>query len=236
MSSYENNNSTFQEQQADSGFNHTGYNHTEGSGFEGAEAAGENIVKSVSVYTPLIYCAILIISLVVFGSQYRKRQIKKLTQLKSIFDEHEARDLYLELKSMQEEALETIKEGGKANKIHEKVLKAALLNRGAEAIRRSFKLKELAPQVEINYKTGSVGENYWQRYQNEVKLIELEFKETIQEAEALQPGWSQMFVVVAKEICFNQALARRYNSIAKRREVAIEEWDLKLDNEGRLIE
>ncbi|CAR28921.1 hypothetical protein ZYGR_0U02800 [Zygosaccharomyces rouxii] len=181
--------------------------------------------KIVSVYTPLIYSAILILSLVIFGSQYRKRRIAKMAELPSIFDDNDARDIHVALKELNDE-----------QPVHEKVLKAALLNRGAEAIRRSFKMKELEPQINILYKNGSIGEDYWQRYQNEVKLIELEFKQTLQEAQEIQPGWLQMFVVVAKEICFNQALARRYNSILKRKTVCAEEWELKLDNNGRLIE
>ncbi|AQZ09936.1 SEC66 (YBR171W) [Zygosaccharomyces parabailii] len=189
------------------------------------EAEEQVETKIVSVYTPLIYSAVLILSLVIFGSQYRKRQIMKKAKLPSIFDENDARDIHLTLKQMNEE-----------QPVHEKVLKAALLNRGAEAIRRSFKMKELEPQINILYKNGSIGEDYWQRYQNEVKLIELEFKQTLEEAQELQPGWLQMFVVVTKEICFNQALARRYNSILKRKEVCAEEWELKLDDNGKLIE
>ena len=55
-----------------------------------------------------------------------------MAELPSIFDENEARKLYFEVKQMSEEQT-----------VHEKVIKALLLNRGAEAIRRSFKLKEL---------------------------------------------------------------------------------------------
>ncbi|QLL30872.1 hypothetical protein HG536_0A06870 [Torulaspora globosa] len=181
--------------------------------------------KVVPVYTPLIYGAVLIVYLMIFASQYRKRRIKALTELPSIFDENDARELYFQVKQLGEE-----------QSVHEKVMKAVLLNRGAEAIRRSFKLKELEPQIDILYKNGSIGEEYWQRYQNEVKLTEVEFKEALQEAENLQPGWSQLFVAVCKEICFNQALSRRYNSIFKRKEVCIKEWELKLNDDGRLIQ
>lgn len=181
--------------------------------------------KAVSVYTPLLYVTILIVSLFIFASQYRKSKIKKISSLPSIFDESDAKDLYMELLSLN----------SKGQKVHEKVLKAGLLNRGAEAIRRSLKLKELAPQVEILYKNGSIGDDYWQRYQTEVKLVDVEFKECIQEAERLQPGWVPNYVPLAREICLNQALTRRYQAIAKRREVCVEEWGLKLDKDGKLV-
>lgn len=201
-------------------FNNSTFNNTffEDS-FEGED------VKVISFYTPLVYVSILIISLMIFASQYRKRQIAKMSRLPSLFDEHQARDLYKDIKQLES-----------TEKVHEKVLKGALLNRGAEAVRRTIKLKEIAPQIEILYKNGSIGEDYWQRYQTEIKLVDLEFKECIQEAEILKPGWAQLFVTVCKEICFNQALRRRYNAIDKRKQESIRQWALNLDNNGRLIE
>ncbi|SCU94706.1 LANO_0E07778g1_1 [Lachancea nothofagi CBS 11611] len=189
--------------------------------------AGNVETKAVSFYTPLIYVSILIISLIVFASQYRKKTVQELSELPSMFDESVARDLFFELKQMNEL--------GEA-KVHEKVLKAALLNRGAEAIRRTLKLKESEPQITMLYKNGCVGEEYWKRYQNEVKLVDLEFKEAIQEAEQMQPGWPQLFVAVSKEICFNQALKRRFQAILLRKEVYSEQWQLKFDSVGKLIE
>lgn len=179
----------------------------------------------LSFYTPFLYLGILIVSLLIFSRRYRQNRIKKLSQLRSVFDEHYARDLYVELKE--------IRDSGEA-KVDDKALKAALLNRGAEAIRRSFKVKELGPQVELLYKNGSIGEDYWERFQNEKKLVELELKEAIQEAEVLQPGWPKTFVPLCQEICFNQAMMRRYQSIAKRKEVCIQEWDLELNEDGTL--
>ncbi|CCF59842.1 hypothetical protein KAFR_0I00610 [Kazachstania africana CBS 2517] len=211
---------------SDSTFNGTfnGSNNTYSNGtfFEFNEEKVETI--PLSFYTPFVYAAIVVISLWIFSMYHKRDQIKKMSELASIFDEHDARDLYFEVKEMADE-----------KKVHEKVIKAALLNRGAEAIRRSFKLKEMAPQIEVLYKNGSVGDEYWQRYQTEIKLNEVEFKETIQEAESLQSGWAQNFVVLCREICFNQALMRRYQSILKRKQVCISEWELNIANDGRLI-
>ena len=112
------------------------YNNTNNGTF----TADEETVKIVptSFYTPFIYGAVLLIALFFFSKYYKQQRIKQLSQLRSIFDEHDARDLYFEIKEMKE---------SEEVKVHDKVLKAALLNRGAENIRRSFKLKELAPQV-----------------------------------------------------------------------------------------
>lgn len=188
----------------------------------------EETVKIVptSFYTPFIYGAILLIALFYFSKYYKQQKIKKLTQLKSIFDEHDARDLYVEIKEM--------KEAGEV-KVHEKVLKAALLNRGAENVRRSFKLKELTPQVEVLYKNGSIGEDYWKSFQTEIKVVDADLKECVIEAERLQPGWPKLFLGLCQEICFNQALQRRYNSILERKNACIEEWALDVDQDGHII-
>lgn len=95
--------------------------------------------KVISVYTPLIYVFILVVYLVMFASNYRKKQAKKISEQPSIFDENDAHDLFFQIKEMSEN-----------EKVHEKVLKAALLNRGAESVRRSLKLKELALRL-ISY-------------------------------------------------------------------------------------
>ncbi|SCU91989.1 LAMI_0E08240g1_1 [Lachancea mirantina] len=203
-------------------FDSDSFNKTNGDTFEPISET-----KSVSFYTPMVYVSILLISLVIFASRYRRKTIKELSELPSMFDESVARDLYFEIQGLAETG---------ESKVHEKVVKAALLNRGAEAIRRTLKLKESEPQITVLYKNGSVGEEYWKRYQNEVKLTELEFKECIQEAEKLQPGWAQLFVAISKEICFNQAMARRYESILTRKEVNINQWALKLDDNGKLVD
>ncbi|QEU61174.1 Sec66 [Kluyveromyces lactis] len=190
--------------------------------FEGQEKPE---IKVVSVYTPLIYVSILVISLMIFASKYRRSQVKKLAELPSIFDEHEARDLYFAIAELAE-----------TEQLHPKVVKAALLNRGAEAVRRTIKLREVAVQIEILYKNGSVDDKYWQRYQNEMKLVDLELKSCIEEAERLQPDWPQAFVNLCREICFNQALQRRYDSILDRKNIFQKLYQLKLDDNGKLIQ
>lgn len=227
MSEY--NNGSFPQ---DDGFQYGSFNHSDtfNNTFNNTQSNDEETVKIVptSFYTPFIYTAILLISLVYFSKYYKNQKLKKLTQLKSIFDENDARDLYFQLKSMNQDETTT--------KIHEKVLKAALLNRGAENIRRSFKLKELTPQVETLYKNGSIGEDYWESFQTEIKIIEAEVKDCIIEAERLQPGWPKLFLGLCQEICFNQALQRRYNSILERKMTCIKEWDLNVDKDGHIIQ
>lgn len=197
-----------------------------GNNFNGTSFEEEQPeIKIISVYTPLIYVSILLVSLMIFASKYRSNKVKKLAELPSVFDEHEARDLYFEIQSMAE-----------SENLHEKLIKAALLNRGAEAVRRTIKLKENSVQIELLYKNGSIGDEYWQRYQNEIKLVDLELKECISEAERLQPGWPQIYVALSREICFNQALQRRYDAMLDRKQIFRKQFEIKLDDNGKLIQ
>ena len=203
-------------------FNGTYGNSTNGNGtFTGAEEKVETI--PISFYTPVLYAVVLVVSLVLFSRHYKQQRLRQLAEQPDIFDEHDAEELYREIKEMSQ-----------TQKVHEKVLKAALLNRGAEAIRRTLKLKELGPQIELMYKSGTIGEDYWERFKAETKVVEAEFRDSIQEAEALQPGWPKLFATLCQEICFNQALSRRYHSILARKEVCIKEWDLQLNSDGTL--
>ncbi|KAL6945025.1 hypothetical protein ACO0QE_002468 [Hanseniaspora vineae] len=183
---------------------------------EAAKASAANLKSKISVYTPFIYLAIVIISLYVFSSKYRKRELVKKATLPSIFEDDEPRQLYYEIKALKQDP---------EHKVHDKVLQAALLNRGAEAIRRTFKLKESQPQLEILFKMGVMGDEYHERCEREMKLTDLEFKECVQEAETMQPGFAQNFVNLSREICFNEALRRRYNSIEIRKQVLSAQLD-----------
>jgi len=177
---------------------------------EAAKESAQTLKSQVSVYTPFVYLFIVIISLYIFSSRYRKKALLEKSTWPSIFEDDEARELYYEIKALKQDP---------ENKIHDKVLQAALLNRGAEALRRTFKLKESEPQLEILYKMGAMGDEYHERCERETKLTDLEFKECIQEAEMIQQGFAQNFVALSREICFNEALRRRYSSIEIRKQM-----------------
>ncbi|KAH3681610.1 hypothetical protein WICPIJ_007426 [Wickerhamomyces pijperi] len=183
----------------------------------------EAVVSKISVFTPLIYLAILITALVVFSNVYRSRQLKEFTQRKPFFGENLPRKIYLQL-------LETSED----EKVNEKVLKAALLRRGAESIRRTLKLKEVTPFVTALYQKGSIGDEVWQRFQTAQKLEELEIQEIVRETEKYKKGWVQKFVPLLQEICFNEALRRRYGAIKMRNLTLLKKWEIEVKEDGSL--
>ncbi|KAK6199529.1 Sec62/63 complex, subunit Sec66 [Scheffersomyces amazonensis] len=178
------------------------------------ESAFEDSIPPIriSVWTPLIYTAILLSLFITFSVVYRRNRINKLSKIESIFGENHPKKLYEFLKDPE-------------NKPHEKVLKAALLRRCVEAVRRTMKLKEHQPIYVKLYQDGLIGDDIYKQFEIELKLQELEFKEIVMECETYKKGWSTTFIPLTQEICFNEALRRRVYSMDDRSESLSELWD-----------
>ncbi|KAH3680900.1 hypothetical protein WICMUC_000043 [Wickerhamomyces mucosus] len=178
-------------------------------------------VSKISVFTPLIYVTVLITALVLFSNFYRKRRFNELYKRQPFFGDNLPKELYFQLKNNN-------------LKVNEKVLKAALLRRGAESIRRTIKLKEVTPFITSLYQRGSIGDELWERFQTATKLEELEVQEIIRETEQYKKGWVQKFVPLLQEICFNEALRRRYAAIEDRKLDLLDKWEIEVQDDGKL--
>ncbi|KAL7664271.1 Translocation protein SEC66 [[Candida] zeylanoides] len=180
----------------------------------------EKVIK-VSVLTPLIYVGAVMTCFVVFVVIHRRRKLAKLAHMEPIFAENYPLSLYLFLKQQY-----TDPNVAKESKPHERVMKAALLRRGVEAIRRSLKLKEVEPSYNRLYQEGLIGDETFKNFQFQAKFQELEIKEIVQECESYKKGWVQQFFPVAQEICFNEALRRRLSAMDERSKTLCEQWQL----------
>ncbi|ODV77004.1 uncharacterized protein CANTADRAFT_71405 [Suhomyces tanzawaensis NRRL Y-17324] len=174
----------------------------------------------ISIFTPIIYVAVLVSIFVTFSVVYRRRALKKLTKVEPIFPENHTATLYEYLKVQYQNP-----DIPKDQKPHEKVMKAALLRRAVEAIRRSMKLKENEPVYTKLYQDGLVGDEVFQQYQIQTKFQELELKDIVQETESYKKGWVQTFFPVAQEICFNEALRRRLYALDDRAKTLSHMWE-----------
>lgn len=166
---------------------------------------------NISVFTPILYLVVLVSCFIAFSVIYRRRKVSQLSQQEPIFEENYSLNLYQYLKSQY-----TNDQIPKEEKPHEKVMKAALLRRGVEAIRRSIKLKENEQAFNKLYQEGLIGDEIFQQYAIQVKFQELDIKEIVLECESYKKNWSQLFFKVAQEICFNEALRRRLNAMDER--------------------
>lgn len=183
-----------------------------------AEANDPPVQVKISVFTPIIYLSIMILVFSLFVRFLRKRRLNQLTNVEPIFEENYPLTLFTFLKERYNDASQ---EGPDV-----KVLQAALLRRAAEAIRRALKLEENKTVYNRLYQEGLIGETVFKQFEFQLKFQELEIKDIVAEAEALHAGWSQTFFRVAQEICFNEALRRRLQSLQTRGKELSELWDL----------
>ena len=166
------------------------------------------MVYWLGLAVPFAYLSILIGSLATFSSLYRKRQAgqyyslhratiedegdyyslnrglingkAKSTSLEPWFGPHLQRDIYLSL-------LHTEPEPGqeKTPSIPDSVLKAALLQRAVEDIRRILALRGAKPALNTLLQKGSVGDELWQRLVREEKDLEEEVRDVATEVTPL---------------------------------------------------
>ncbi|EGW35620.1 uncharacterized protein SPAPADRAFT_58834 [Spathaspora passalidarum NRRL Y-27907] len=182
-------------------------------------AIPEPEIIKISVFTPLIYVGVVLSVFVAFSIIYRRRRLNTLRQTEPLFKENYNAILYQNLKEQYHN-----QNIPKDQRPHEKVLKAALLRRAVEAIRRSMKLKECESIFNKLYQNGLIGDEIFKQYEIQLKFQELELKEIVQECESYKKGWVQTFFPVAQEICFNEALRRRLKAMEGREEALAELW------------
>ncbi|CDK28136.1 unnamed protein product [Kuraishia capsulata CBS 1993] len=183
----------------------------------------EEAAAKISVYTPIIYVVVMITALVVFSVVYRRRNVKHLQEMKPFFPENIPREIYFQLKYQEP-------------KPNDKVLKAALIRRGSEAIRRMMKLRENQQHVKLLYERGSIGDELFLRHQFASKIQELELQELGLEAESYKQGWAPTFFAVCQEVTFNEALRRRVKAVDERKQVLSAEWGLVVESAEKKVE
>jgi translocation protein SEC66 len=178
-------------------------------------------ITKISVYTPIIYVTIMVGALIVFSIKYRQKKINELATRKPFFERNVAKEMYFELVAQDP-------------KPNEKVLKAALIRRGAECVKRTLKLKEVTPFMTVLYQKGSISDDLWERFQTSQKLEELEIQELVAETEKYKSGWIGKFIPLLQEVCLNEALGKKYGGLEDKKLGLLKEWGIEIDKEGKL--
>jgi translocation protein SEC66 len=131
---------------------------------------------------PILYLTILIGSLYTFSSLYRKRKLAKAASLEPWFPAHKQRDIYLSLLHLDPSEASDGGDGEKKlSKVPDSVLKAALMQRALEDIRRIVQLRNSKPALQTLLQRGSVGYELWQRFERAEKEMEEEVKDVVNE-------------------------------------------------------
>ena len=111
------------------------------------------MVNLISLIAPISYIAVLLGSLIAFSSLYRKRKNAKAASLEPWFPPHTARDVYLSLLHQDEES-----------SVPDTLLKAALMLRAKEDIRRLMVLRTSKSSLQSLLQKGCVGDDLWTRF------------------------------------------------------------------------
>ncbi|KAK9245564.1 Sec62/63 complex, subunit Sec66 [Lipomyces tetrasporus] len=167
----------------------------------------------VSLYAPIAYLVLLISSLALFSTIYRRRKVRRLIGLKPWFEEHDARDIYLSLKAQT------------SPKVPEKMLKAALLRRATEDVRRIMSLQESKPALAELHQRGAVGDEIWTRFLAAEKVMDAEVMECAGEANAIKPGWAQTLFPSAAEIVHNSRIRDHLTEVPELQRAEREKWE-----------
>lgn len=177
----------------------------------------------ISVFTPLVYVGILMTAFIFFLLNHRQRRLRELAKIEPLFPENDCANLYATLKSMStQDDLPALQRPSKA------VLKAALLRRAGEVIKRSIKLKEFEQTFEKLYHDGLIGDDIYKQHDIQSKLQELELQDIVHEATELKADWVNTFFPVAQEICFNEAMRRRFYAMEERARELTQQWELDI--------
>ena len=114
------------------------------------------------------------------------RSTDKAASLEPWFPAHLQRDIYFSLLHLEPSASSTKEK--KAPAIPDSVLKASLLRRASEDIRRIMALRSQKQALAMLLQRGSVGDDLWQRFQRAEKEMEDEVKDVVSEV------WLHLFL------------------------------------------
>ncbi|RAO72732.1 uncharacterized protein BHQ10_008744 [Talaromyces amestolkiae] len=182
------------------------------------------MVDWVSLAIPFAYLGILIGSLATFSSLYRKRKSVRALSLAPWFPSHLQRDIYFSLLHLEQP---TSSAGGKEKKITavpETVLKAALLRRAAEDIKRVIAIRDQKQALSLLLQRGSVGDDLWQRFLRAEKEMEEEVRDVVSEANAYAPNWGQVIFQSAREMDQNNLFRQRIDEYQSKVGEEVEWW------------
>lgn len=174
-----------------------------------------------SLLLPLAYLTVLVGSLGTFSYLYRRRQALKAANLEPWFPPHLQRNIYLSL-------LELSSSPTSDQKVPDSLLRAALLRRAAEDIRRLIDLRNAKPALTQLLQRGSVGDELMQRLTVAEKEMEAELKEVVEEANALSQGplpWGQYIFQSVSECVGRDILDKQLEKVEESRAEEKEEWE-----------
>jgi len=180
------------------------------------------MVNLISLIAPISYIAVLLGSLIAFSSLYRKRKNAKAASLEPWFPPHTARDVYLSLLHQDEES-----------SVPDTLLKAALMLRAKEDIRRLMILRSSKGSLQALLQKGCVGDDLWTRFSRAESEMEEELRDVVTEANAYKEGWGQLIFPTANEMVNHDRIKERAEKVAVEAEAESKWWNEKRERASR---
>ena len=140
----------------------------------------------------------------------KHKKTASAASLEPWFPPHLQRNIYLSLLHIEPSPGQE-----KAPTIPDSVLKAALLQRACEDIRRVLMVRNAKQPLSTLLQRGSVGDELWQRFQRAEKEVEAELRDVVEEVRCLFRGAGAKARVLNKysrQMHFSRGGARLYSS------------------------
>jgi len=162
-----------------------------------------------SVFIPVLYLVVVIGSLAMFSSIYRRRAAAK--HIEPYFPRHVERDLYVTL--LQREP-----------KVADSLLKSALIRRVVQDVQRVLRIREDKPALQTLLQKGSIGDDLWQSILAAEKEMEAEILEVMAEANSFKEGWGQFIFPTASEMVQNEKTRTVVENFGQIRQEAVAKY------------
>lgn len=172
---------------------------------------------ALSIFVPIGYITVLVLSLSIFSKVYRKRTALALAKGhgNSWFPEgHPERDIYQTLVQASASASEGSSQTGNVPDV---VLKAALLNRAMADVKRIIRMRDDKQALSVLLQKGSIGDETMARFNMAEKELEAEILDVVSEANTFKEGWGQLIFPSASEMVAHLKHKEIYYDISRQR-------------------
>jgi len=152
---------------------------------------------SASAIAPVAYLVLVLGSLIIFSTFYRRRKALQSSNIEPWFPQHRERDIYLSLLHLESPACPP------------KLLKSALFERAREDVARIYILRESKLAAAQLLQKGSLSEATFQQLNAAEAEMNIEIQDVIGEARALGGDeWGQTILAQANEYHQKNAMLR----------------------------
>ncbi|CCJ28393.1 unnamed protein product [Pneumocystis jirovecii] len=157
-------------------------------------------MSNIQLYLPIIYITLLVGSFCVFSFFYSRHKRLKISPLEQWFSSSTSRNLYFSLLHLSES-------------VPQNILKAALLERAKENIKRIHDLRVKKSVLNQAIQRGLLSSDLWRQFRLLEKELEIEVMDVSKEAQSFKKEWGQTIFQTANEMVLNEQLRQTITQV-----------------------